>query len=84
MDLLTHRYYEWRNDAKNGVKSPNVVDFVTNTHLVEKLLEEIDEQNQSHIVNELTAIDTTDAPVIIKSVYIYRYVFDDGVLGAET
>ena len=28
--------------------------------------------------------EITDAPVIIKSVYIYRYVFDDGVLGAET
>ena len=46
---IAHVYFECRNDAKNGVKSTNLVDFIMNTRLVEAL-EEIEEQYQSDIV----------------------------------
>ena len=51
---MAHVYFEWRNHAKNGVKSPSVTDFIINTHLVESLLDEIDEQNQSDIGMEMS------------------------------
>ena len=60
--LVIHVYFEWRNDAKNGVKSPTVGNFFFNKCLI-LALADIEEQNQSDIGNEEMTIDTPNLSI---------------------
>ena len=59
---IAHVYFEWRNDAKNGVKSPTVGNFFSNKCLI-LALADIEEQNQSDIGNEEMTIDTPNLSI---------------------
>ena len=59
---IAHVYFEWRNDAKNGVKSPTVENFFSNKCLI-LALADIEEHNQSDIGNEEMTIDTPNLSI---------------------
>ena len=43
---IVHVYFEWRNDAKNGVKSPTLYDFILSNCLIEAIVESREEIDQ--------------------------------------